>query len=221
VKKILLIEDRVERQKKFTEDTGIDISSYSDILDNQTTLNKNILENYDTIVTHRSAYGNVDEDILGYLKEYCANTKTKLIFFSGGISSTYYSNIKYEFLLLNSKSFYSKNLKLFLDDFKTTNKANLLLLAYGTNWKINVMLNVLSKINLFISHEKIRILKKDNSDERVKFSKFKTQSNIDSISDIIEIKYPEITKGAINLTDLESISNDVKQYIQQEVEINV
>ena len=219
MKKILLIEDRVERQKKFTEDTGIDVKNYSDILDNQTTLDKDTLENYSTIITHRSAYGNVDEDILGYLKEYCSNTKTKLVFFSGGISSTYYSNIKYEFLLLNSKSFYSKNLKLFLDDFTTTNKANLLLLAYGINWKINVMLNVLSKINLFISNE--RIILEDNDEGLVDFDEFKDETNIDSISDIIKIRYPEIVNGAINLTDLESISNDVKQYIQQEVEINV
>ncbi len=63
------------------------------------------LENYSTIITHRSAFGSMDENILDLLKEYCAKNNIKLVFFSGGITSTYYSKTSYEFLLLNSKSF--------------------------------------------------------------------------------------------------------------------
>ena len=36
MKKILLIEDRAKRQQLFMDETGIDLSKYSDILDNKT-----------------------------------------------------------------------------------------------------------------------------------------------------------------------------------------
>ena len=39
MKKILLIEDRVKRQQLFIDNTGIDLSRYSDILDNETDKN--------------------------------------------------------------------------------------------------------------------------------------------------------------------------------------
>ncbi len=103
MQKILLIEDRVERQLKFKGGTGINVEQYSDFLDNKTKLDKRSLNNYSTIITHRSAFGSEDQNVLDYLKKYCEETETQLVFFSGGITATFYSNTKYEFLLLNSK----------------------------------------------------------------------------------------------------------------------
>ena len=197
MKKILLIEDRVERQNRFTLDTGITLDIYKDILDRKETLDKyetfldrresldkDSLGEYSTIITHRSAFGESDENILDYLKKYCEEHQTKLVFFSGGISSTFYSKSKYEFLLLNSKSFYSKNLELFLDDFQKNQEPNILLLGYGKDWKTNILLNTLEKINLFISNNETK--------ERVKFNKFKTETKIENIEDMIEFEYPQI-----------------------------
>jgi hypothetical protein len=214
MKKILLIEDRVERQNRFTLDTGILLDIYKDILDRKETLDKNSLDNnYSVIITHRSAFGESDENILDYLKKYCEEHQTKLVFFSGGISSTFYSKIKYEFLLLNSKSFYSKNLELFLDNFQKNQEPNVLLLGYGKDWKINILLNTLEKINLFISNNETK--------ERVKFNKFKTETKIENIADMIKFEYPQIGKGnGVFLDDLKALSKDIKFQIQKEVEFN-
>ncbi len=213
MKKILIIEDRVERQNKFTNETGIALDRYETFLDRRESLDKDSLGEYSTIITHRSAFGENDENILDYLKKYCEKHQTKLVFFSGGISSTFYSKIKYEFLLLNSKSFYSKNLELFLDDFQKNQEANILLLGYGQDWKTNILLNTLEKINLFISNNETK--------ERVKFNKFKTETKIENIEDTIEFEYPQIGKGnGVFLDDLKTLSKDIKFQIQKEVEFN-
>ena len=213
MKKILLIEDRVERQNKFTNETGIALDKYETFLDRRESLDKDSLEEYSTIITHRSAFGESDENILDYLKKYCEEHQTKLVFFSGGISSTFYSKSKYEFLLLNSKSFYSKNLELFLDDFQKNQEPNILLLGYGKDWKINILLNTLEKINLFISNNETK--------ERVKFNKFKTETKIENIADMIKFEYPQIGKGnGVFLDDLKALSKDIKFQIQKEVEFN-
>ncbi len=211
MKKILLIEDRVERQENFSEDTGIKLSGYSEFLDNQTEIDLSNLNGYSTIIVHRSAFGDRKDNVLDHLKSYCTDTKTNLVFFSGGITSTYYSKTKYEFLLLNSKSFYSSNLKLFLEFVKDEGYPNLLLLGYGRNWKINLMLNTLEKINLFISN--------NIKEEMVEFELFKTYTKIENIDEYIEFEYPETKKGGVFLTDLNQLANNIQYKIRREVEL--
>ena len=225
MKKILLIEDRVERQKKFTEDTGIKLEEYSDILDNVTSLDKTSLDKYSIIVTHRSAFENRSENSLDFLKKHCETTHTQLVFFSGGISSTYYSKTKFEFLLLNSKSFYNKNLKEFLDDFRdkmnTDKNGNILLLGYGKYWEINIILNTISKINMFISKKENEMEQRENADNMVKLNKFKIDTKIDNISNLISFKYPEVIKGGrVCLEDLKKLANDITNKLRVKVEQN-
>ncbi len=215
MKKILLIEDRIERQSKFTDATDIDLEKYCGFLDNRITFDKSCLNDYSTIITHRSAFGNDDENILDYLKKHCEETGSSLVFFSGGISSTYYSKGKYEFLLLNSKSFYSSNLQLFLDDIYEGREPNILLLGYGKQWKFNILLNTLGKINLFISNSQAE------GKKRVKLSRFKTSTKIENINDMIDFEYPTVEDGGISLHSLKLFSEQIKEKIQERVEVNV
>ncbi len=211
--KVLLIEDRIERQIKFTKDTGIDLTKYSDFLDNKISLDKTNLDNYSTIITHRSAFGDEDENILDYLKKHCDETQTQLVFFSGGITNTFYSNTKYEFLLLNSKSFYSRNIELFLNDIRQENEPNLLLLGYGKQWKFNILLNTLENVNLFISNSK------SEKKTKVKLNRFKTSTKIENISHLVNIDYPDET-GGVTLNELEIFSMKLRDEIQKKVEVD-
>ena len=211
MKKILLIEDRVERQEKFSEETGINLNEYSDFLDNLIEIDLLNLDQYSTIIVHRSAFGNRQDNVLDQLKSYCADTKTNLVFFSGGITSTYYSKTKYEFLLLNSKAFYSSNLKVFLELVKEEGYPNLLLLGYGRNWKINLMLNTLEKINLFITN--------NIKEKMVEFELFKTYTKIENIHDYIKFEYPETKKGGVLIQDLDQLANNIQHKIRREVEL--
>jgi len=208
--KILLIEDRIERQDFFSKETGFKFDDYAEVLDNRISLDSIDLENYSTIICHRSAFGDLNSNVLDYLKDHCKKTKTQLVFFSGGISSTFYSHNDYEFLLLNSKAFYGQNLKLYLDEILKNEISNLRLIAYGKNWKINIMLDVLSKINMFISQN----INKD----RVKAQRLKTFSQLENLKDIVDIEYPPFESGgAIFIEDIKKFASRLTDTIKYEV----
>ena len=156
--KIALIEDRYKRQAHFLEQNLIKLDDYKDVLENFIEEKaSNILENisndsfdldkFDIIICHKSVENNTV--ILGNLKDYCKKQQKTLIFFSGGISVNYYDNSEFEFLELNSKTFYSQNLLLFLESIKTNNE-DIMMLCYGEQWKQNIVANALERTNLFI-----------------------------------------------------------------------
>src|SRR5690606_31481224 len=95
------------------------------------------LDKYDCIASHRSALSN---EIRDSIKEYCKIKKTPLIFFSGGITSSVFKDIDFPFLHINSKDFYSLNLKLFIDDCEVNNGINLFILQFGKRWKLSLLL---------------------------------------------------------------------------------
>ena len=126
MKKILLIEDRKERQQLFINETDIDLNKYKDILDNaidekydeifyKLKANTFDFENYSTIISHKSAFDKDNSAMIEKLKDYCKTRKKTLVFFSGGIDENYYNRSEYELILINSKTFYSQNIKLFLE----------------------------------------------------------------------------------------------------------
>lgn len=158
MKKIALIEDRYSRQNHFLDQNSIDLNDYENVLENfveekasnlleQISNNSFDLSDFEIIVCHKSVENNTV--ILGNLKNYCQNHHKTLVLFSGGISVNYYDNTEFEILELNSKTFYSQNLVLFLEALKTGNE-DVLMLCYGEHWKQNIVANVLEKINLFI-----------------------------------------------------------------------
>jgi len=68
VKKILLVEDRIERLDKYIETTGFDIKSL-DVLEHRESLDDVDLGKYSMIITHRSAYGVNDQNILDFFEK--------------------------------------------------------------------------------------------------------------------------------------------------------
>jgi hypothetical protein len=72
------------------------------------------------------------------------------VFFSGGISSVLIQNIDKNYLLtINSKDFYSEN----LHEFLKNNEKNLMILAFGRNWELNLMFRLAEKLSNYNSDE--------------------------------------------------------------------
>ena len=220
MQKILLVEDRPQRQANFLGKQQIDLSPFSDRLincaeDEHKYLIKNIIDNgsidwtqYSTIILHRSGF---KSNVLDLLKEVCKNNSLKLVFFSGGISSTFYTDTPYEFLQLNSKDLYTKNLKLFLE----TNENNLLALAYGENCEINILLNKLEKINKFIEDNRL-----NGDGENAYYSDFSEKINIDLLKKlIIDLPIEEETT-VIKVEDIEEISTKILNKIKMKDMLN-
>ena len=251
MQKILLVEDRPQRQANFLEKQQIDLSPFSDRLINcAEDEHKHLIEDinngnidwtqYSTIILHRSGF---KPNILDLLKEVCKNNSIKLVFFSGGISSTFYTDTPYEFLQLNSKDLYTKNFKLFLE----TNVNNLLQLAYGKEWEVNILLNKLERINKFIENDKLnknkdiekvnklieegklnkdegieRINKLIENREKVYFSSFSTEINIDLIQNLIQNLTIEVEKerDIIKVKELERIKKKILDKIKMKAILN-
>jgi len=182
MKKILLIEDRFIRQQFFINETHIDLESYSDILDNcikndydelelQLSTNNFNFSEYDYIIAHKSAFSSNNTEILEKLRNYCKVHGKSLILFSGGIATNYYDTSEFELLEINSKTFYSKNLELFLEATKSNNE-NILMLCYGKEWKKNILSNVIEKINIFIG---------SNQDEDIDYAEFITAVDMEQL----------------------------------------
>ena len=218
MKKILLVEDIPQRQANFLEKQGIDLLLFSDRLINcaeekyhsiiDDIKNNNIdWTQYSTILIHRSGFETQRE----ILKNICQENKIKLVFFSGGISSTFYTDKPYEFLQLNSKDLYTKNLELFLE----SNKNNLLELAYGDKWKINILLNNLEKINKFIEDNKL-----NGNQEKVLYSDFSTEIEIDLLKRFIENLPLKEGMTTIEITVIEDISKKIVRKIKMKDILN-
>ncbi len=169
MKKILLIEDRHIRQQIFSVQTGITLEDFKDILDNRIEdrynefLNEILQDNfdlstYDIIISHKSAFGDQNTKVLKKLEDHCGEHGKPLVLFSGGIVGNYYNRESYEVLELNSKLFYSNNLILFLEAAKNGNE-NLLMLSYGKQWTMNIIMNVLERVNLYFDTEDKELFK--------------------------------------------------------------
>jgi len=220
MKKVMLIDDRTARQVSFYDKTGIDLNKYSDVLDNYTAStyeqlleefkdnNFSRLDSYAVIITHRSAYSEINNLVISKLKEICKKQKKPLVFFSGGISAISLSN---NTLLLNSKNFYSSNLKLFLEYVKK-GKLQMLILAFGENWRINLLLNSLENINLFIG--------KHSDKKEISFKKFKNATKIDLIRNIINFEEPPIINNFVEMKDLKTLAIKLSAQIKQQVVLN-
>lgn len=202
--RVLLIEDRQKRQEQFLENSNVLLSGYpmlknatgieykkikKDILDD-----KSILEKYDIIISHRSAFDEDNAKVMDIIEEYCVKYSKIMVLFSGGIYSSYYQAEPFEKLSLNSKILYSQNLKLFLDNLKNKDEANLHILAYGENWEVNLLLRVVEKINL--------LLQKGND--------FIDGWDFDDLNDFTDL---EIIQNYINLTNIIEQDNVTEEII--------
>jgi len=212
--KILLIEDRADRQRKFTK---IDFSKYpmvdNKIGDDYKAIEKAFneerfeLNDYDVIISHRSAFGENNSKVLSKLKEFCKENKKQLILFSGGISVSFYTTTPFEFLSINSKELYGDNLELFLEDAKKNNDTNLLLLAYGKNWELNILLNTLEKINMFlVKYEK-----------SITYNRFKVDTKYKTIEKLIDF---EEYNSSFTKEDIEDIKVKIFQKVHTLLGVN-
>lgn len=162
MKPILLIEDRQQRQENLVRNIQLDLNLYNDILYNaigtesmtflEKIRNRNFtfIDQYICIILHKSAFehSSIDE-----LLAHCKNQGVSVVFFSGSILHKIYRHDP-PILQLNSSLFYSNNLKFFLDEYRQFHLLNLAILAYGKQWKTNLLLNLLEKINIFIAKHK-------------------------------------------------------------------
>lgn len=143
---LLLIEDRIIRKENFIQRLNIDLNcykflkqvsaeEYKDIKLSIKSGDTTLLSKFDVILTHKSAFTINEQDLLDSI---CKS----IIYFSGGISQSFYTEYPVPCLHINSSDFYSPNLIEFLDYIEETGNIELLILQFGENWRLNLLLKV-------------------------------------------------------------------------------
>lgn len=220
MKKILLLEDRKKRQENYLRGIDIELQSYSSILDNNigveyTQIKDNfdtfittIADKYSVIIAHESALKSISK--IDVLKEYCKKQNLMLVLFSGGTNYISYSNDGYELLFLNSKDLYNTNLKKFLDDAILNEKYNLQLLAYGENFEINILFDILEKL------ENFRYKKYTN--ESMMFMEYIDKVSLSTLKEKIEFENPTSSNSEwLKISFLKDFSKELKSKILEKV----
>ncbi|MCK4442136.1 MAG: hypothetical protein KAU90_09005, partial [Sulfurovaceae bacterium] len=202
--------------------TNIELDNYNDILENMTGQKydkiyesfknkKFYFDDYIMIIVHKSAFNGDTREIIYNIENECKNRAIPLVLFSGGITANYYEEEKnFKKLELNSKDFYSQNLQLFLDNYRKNGKIELLMLSYGKMWKLDIVLNCIEKINIFIETHK--------DEEDIVYQEFVNHTDF-HLLESLEIKYPKpnIENGWIYLSELEKIRLSIELYIKESI----
>lgn len=219
MKKILLIEDVTSRQESFMHEMDFSLTDYTDVLENATdskyhaiaTSFKNAvfnLDEYSIIMAHNSAFESHTGVVLNGLKKYCEERNKPLVLFSGG-EGNYYDNNIHEYLVLNTKNFYSPNLHLFLKAYKE-GKHNILMLSYGEKWILNIMLNILEKVNIFLNKSN----HKENDD--IVFKQFDNLTEVNKLKSLNLTFYSmEIEDGWVYLEEIKKLRDSIQEQIEK------
>ena len=135
-----------------------------------------------------------------------------MVYFSGGISVSHYSQSQeLEKLELNSKVLYSNNLKLILEHFQEHSEIELMILGYGKSWKLNILLNILEKINLFTAKK---------SEEDILYEDFINETDfnlLEKVTDKDEIKEMRIENGWVSFSELQKSKKELEQIVEQRI----
>ncbi len=210
---ILLLENKDNRQTNL----DINFSNNEGCIDNilgDNDCNKKLNEfldnsgnfdKYDTIIIHSSIYTDAQRsNLFDKLSKYCQNKN--LIKFSGSDESVV-SIENHNTLTLGPKRLY-QNLQFFLEHYY--NNPNILMLAYGIQWELNIFLNSLEKINLFLEN---------NSKKPLNKSIFSSKTGLTKIKDINEEFYTylfeHIESNNIDIDQIKRLKNKIVDHIKE------
>ncbi len=211
MRKILLLENKDSRQKGFHNklkkypslNNILGDENCNSLLD-QFLEKQSIFDDYDTIIIHESIYYDEKrEELFCTLTDFCR--EKNLVKFSG--NNRAFSLESDKLLQLSSKLLY-ENIEVFLEAYQENN-SHILMLALGKRWYLNIFLNSLEKLNLFLEN---------NKKEKMQKSIFSSKSGLTKIKEVSPENYSflfqEINSNQITKEQMESIVNRLKKLIQ-------
>ena len=218
---ILLIEDKIQRQFKALNSIGLSLDTYEEIIENSIDEKYDKIyqalkddsfdfSQYDFIISHKSAFDKDNSRLIDKLKERCSTHKIPLVLFSGGVDATYFDKDRL-YAEMSSMIFYSDNLKLFLEKARKQ-KPYIQVLLYGEHWRLNILLNSLEKIDLYIDSL-------DNKKE-IFYKRFVLDCDIENLQEFDIDLYKPVCEGKYASIDeikklADSLRDGVKEFIDE------
>ncbi len=193
--KTIILDDRPERKKSHISDSVIkqleECTSLS-IVTGESINSDNIevsFDRYSLLAIHKSWLDN--KGLTNKIVDYCKRNRKYLIIFSGGIGQSLLLD-NYMRLNVNSASFYTDRLPLFIEKYASNNAtAPLLEFLYGEGWRLPILMECRNYLWHGVYDDKYE------SEEAIinhLNSIFHKQSDRYSISDMNNMIYNEILK---------------------------
>jgi hypothetical protein len=217
--RVILIEDRTVRKELFLSRSEIDFTKYNffkEVTPEEYTQLKSDLKTgdlsffrgCDVILTHKSAFTLNEQDALSALGK-------SVVYFSGGISQSFYLEFPSPTLHINSSDFYSSNLLYFLEKIATTGEIEMLILQFGDKWKLNLLLNLRDKLKQMIYRNEGKDLYPEDFD--LVFNN-KVLSIIESEqlkSDMVQLQKQGLSSGEIVL--LSDVFSEINNQVMNQI----
>jgi len=217
---ILLIEDKLQRQFKALNSIGLSLDDYAQIIENgvdekydkiyQSLKDDSFdFSQYNFIISHKSAFDKDNAILIDKLKEGCSTHNIPLVLFSGGVDAKYFDKDRL-CAEMSSMIFYSDNLKLFLEKAKEQ-KPYIQVLLYGEHWQLNILLNSLEKIDLYIdSHE---------NEKEIFYKRFVVDCDIENLQDFDIDLYKPVCEGkSTSVDEIKKLADSLRDGIKELVD---
>ena len=206
---ILLLENKTERNIKYDENDdkkNIVTFIYGDDKCN-TYLGEFIKDNssfddYATIIIHGSIYGNTYQEkqtnnLFPDLEKYCKDQNKNLVVFSGNFST---ASMNGNILTLSPGDMF-ENIKTYINEYNN-GRANIMMLGYGKKWELNILLNILEKINIY------REDYEDYNENESNFKNFKDKAGLN------ELKKIGIDCDELNFNEIDNLAKNIYEKIK-------
>ncbi|MBD3808233.1 MAG: hypothetical protein IE909_10190 [Campylobacterales bacterium] len=215
MKKVLLLEDKLERDS--LKNANIDFNKFNNLkaIFGKSACNSilNDFEQFDTfeiIIVHASIEYDEEQDVIQEIKKYCNEKNKTLVTFSGaGDIGSLRSNT----LEITAKSFYT-NLPIFMKHYPET--SHVLMLAYGENWSLNIFLNTLEKLNIFIENNDENLIE-DYDDFEDDFDLIRLKSIIGIEEYASKISKNKNNNQTIEMSQIKTIRDNLIEIIEEQV----
>jgi len=169
---IILFEDRKERKEQFISnneqfplisESSMDCSNLLELNDYL----KNNFKDAKVILLHKS-YEFKDKTITPENFKTASQTalNVPVVMFSGGSNSNLIHERVFITAEVNSGVMY-KNLRLFHDEYQRTGTPNIPLLVYGANYRVNQLMEIQAKINLYFFNRRSTEMLNENDVEEI------------------------------------------------------
>lgn len=216
MKKVLLLEDKIERDS--LQQANINFDKFENF---KAVLGKNDcdaflndfehLDIFEVIIVHASIGCSDKNSVIQEIKKYCSDKNKILVTFSGGGDIGSFINNTLE---ITAKSLYT-NLHIFLSHYPDPS-SHILMLAYGEKWSINIFLNILEKLNIFIENNKDDLIE-DYDDFEDDFDLIRLKSIIGYEEYESKISKNKNSNQTIGLSQIAMIRDNLANLIQDQV----
>lgn len=216
MKNVILLEDKVDRDS--LKQAHIDFDKFENLkavlgkYDCNAILSSFVqLDTFEVIIVHASIECDEKQNVIQEIKKYCSEKNKTLVIFSGGGDI---GSLKNNTLEITAKSLYA-NLPTFMKHYPDS--SHILMLAYGENWCLNIVLNILEKLNNFIENNNENFIEDDYDEFENDYELIKLKSILGNVEYESKISQNKNGDRTIAIFQIKTIRDNLVNIILEKI----